>query len=225
MTPDFFISVYNKLFETFGPQHWWPGDSSLEISLGAILTQNTNWTNVEKAIANLKREKVLSPDAILNLPDHELERLIRPAGFYRQKAKRLKTFLTFLQKNYMGNFTNTAPVPTQTLRTQLLAINGIGPETADSILLYAMERPMFVIDAYTRRFLSRHNMINEKASYDHIQTLFHQNLPFDSTLFNEYHALIVKLGKIFCKTKPVCQNCPLLHFQTKLSVMRIELSK
>jgi len=197
----------------------------LEISLGAILTQNTNWTNVEKAIANLKREKVLSPDAILNLPDHELERLIRPAGFYRQKAKRLKTFLTFLQKNYMGNFTNTAPVPTQILRDQLLAINGIGPETADSILLYAMERHVFVVDAYTRRFLSRHNMINEKASYDHIQTLFHQNLPFDSTLFNEYHALIVKLGKIFCKTKPVCQNCPLLHFQTKLSVMRIELSK
>jgi endonuclease-3 related protein len=209
MTPDFLISVYNKLFETFGPQHWWPGDSPLEISLGAILTQNTNWTNVEKAIINLKKEDVLAVDAILNLTDHELECLIRPAGFYRQKAKRLKAFLTFLQKNYMGNFSNTAPVPTHTLREQLLKINGIGPETADSIILYAMERPVFVIDAYTKRFLSRHNIIDEKTSYDQIQTLFHKNLPFDSPLFNEFHALIVKLGKIHCKTKPICHNCPL----------------
>jgi len=213
MTPDFLLLVYNQLLKAFGPQHWWPGDSPLEVSIGAILTQNTNWTNVEKTIANLKRDGVLTLDGLLNISDHELERLIRPAGFYRQKAKRLKAFLAFFQKNYMGNFSNTAPVPTQILRDQLLTINGIGHETADSIVLYALERPVFVVDAYTRRFLLRHNLINEKASYDHVQNLFHQNLPFDSDLFNEYHALIVKLGKTYCKTRPICQNCPLYRIE------------
>lgn len=185
----------------------------MEISIGAILTQNTNWTNVEKAIANIKQEELLTVDGLLNLPINELENLIRPSGFYRQKAKRLKTFLIFLQNTYHGCFTNTSTVPTHILRQQLIALNGIGPETADSIILYALERPVFVIDAYTRRFLFRHQMIQEKAGYDHIQQLFYSSLPFDTALFNEYHALIVNLGKHYCKTRPLCRQCPIYEFK------------
>ena len=202
-------TIYNELLKAFGPQHWWPGNSPLEISVGAILTQNTNWTNVEKAIANIKREELLTIEGLLNLPTQKLENLIRPSGFYRQKAKRLKTFLNFLHNTYKGSFSNIEPVQTHTLREQLLALNGIGPETADSIILYALERPVFVVDAYTRRFLFRHQLIHEKASYDMVQQLFHSALPFDTFLFNEYHALIVKLGKFYCKTKPLCSECPI----------------
>lgn len=208
MKPDLLFLIYNKLFEAFGHQRWWPGDSPLEISVGAILTQNTNWTNVEKAIENIKQEELLTLEGLLSLPVHELENLIRPSGFFRQKARRLKTFLSFLQDTYQGCFTNTCTVPTHTLREQLLALNGIGPETADSIILYALERPVFVVDAYTRRFLYRHQMIHKKTGYYLVQQLFHNNLPFDTALFNEYHALIVSLGKLYCKTKPLCRQCP-----------------
>ncbi|MCJ7730025.1 MAG: endonuclease III domain-containing protein [Sedimentisphaerales bacterium] len=201
--------IYNLLFARFGPQHWWPGDSPFEIIIGAILTQNTNWTNVEKAIANLKKAKVLSPAKLHHLDIKKLADLIRPAGYFNIKAKRLNNFLDWLFENYAGQLKNLEDIPTDRLRSELLSVKGIGPETADSILLYALNRPVFVIDAYTARICSRHHLIDEGADYHQIQELFESNLPSDIRLFNEYHALLVRLGKDFCKPTPKCDTCPL----------------
>ena len=209
--------IYDLLFARFGPQHWWPGDTPFEVIIGAILTQNTNWSNVEKAIANLKAAKVLTPDKsatrmadkLHQLDIRKLAEMIRPAGYFNIKAKRLKNFLDWLFENYSGQLANLENVPTDRLRSELLSVKGVGPETADSILLYALNRPVFVIDAYTARICSRHHLIDEGADYFQIQELFEANLPSDIQLFNEYHALLVRLGKDFCKPTPRCDACPL----------------
>jgi endonuclease-3 related protein len=203
--------IYNLLLKRFGPQHWWPGDTPFEVIIGAILTQNTNWTNVEKAIANLKKAKVLTPEKLHAIDTAKLAELIRPAGYYNIKAARLKNFLNWFFENYAGNLKNLDVVPADRLREQLLSIKGIGLETADSILLYALDQPVFVVDAYTARIAGRHHLIDAGAGYDEIKELFESRLPSDVKLFNEYHALFVRLGKEFCKPTPNCVTCPLNH--------------
>ena len=202
--------IYKRLYAYFGPQHWWPGDSAFEVMVGAILTQNTNWQNVEKAINNLKKHRLLELSKLHRLPEKKLASLIRPAGYYNIKAKRLKSFLRFLSENYRGSLRKMSSLDKQELRAKLLTVHGVGPETADSILLYAIKKPVFVVDAYTRRIFSRHGLVSDKADYHQIQKLFMQNLRNSVKLFNEYHALLVKLGKDFClKNKPKCDICPL----------------
>jgi endonuclease-3 related protein len=203
-------SIYKKLYRAFGPQHWWPGDTPFEIAVGAILTQNTNWTNVEKAIQNLKRKNALSARALHKIPLRELAELIRPSGYFNIKAKRLKSFIEFLMNNYNGSMKKMNHEDVVYLREELLSIHGVGRETADSIILYALDKPIFVIDAYTKRVLSRHGIMNFKDSYDAFQALFHVSLKKDVQLFNEYHALFVKVGKTYCKPQtPLCDKCPL----------------
>jgi endonuclease-3 related protein len=206
--------IYDALYGRFGPQHWWPGDTQFEVIVGAILTQNTAWTNVEKAIINLKKAGALnSPAAMKKLRVSQLAALIRPAGYYNIKAKRLRNFLDFLDRKYALSLRKLSRVDTGRLRHDLLGVNGIGPETADSILLYAFARPVFVIDAYTKRIFSRHGVFDEDLSYADARALFMQNLRRDSRSFNEYHALIVKLGKEFCRKRPKCAACPLNGFK------------
>ena len=203
--------TYKKLFTAFGPQHWWPGDTPFEVIVGAILTQNTAWTNVEKAIHNLKKAKLLTPGKLHDLSQDEIAKYIRPAGYFNIKAKRLKHFLNYLFDNYGGNLKKMFKKRTDALRRELLSVNGIGPETADSILLYAGNHPVFVVDAYTKRIFSRHQVVKADAEYHDIQELFMKNLPHDVKMFNEYHALIVKAGRDFCRTrKPLCSRCPLM---------------
>lgn len=203
------LKIYHKLYSFYGPQNWWPGDTPFEVAVGAILTQNTNWSNVEKAIRNLKAEKMLSAHAMYKLPVERLAGLIRPAGYFNVKAKRLLSFLDFLMKDYGGSMKRMQKETTGTLREKLLAVNGIGPETADSILLYALDKPVFVIDAYTKRALSRHGILEYNASYDEYQELFHREFDQDLRLYNEFHALFVMVGKDYCKPKPRCETCPL----------------
>ncbi|MEK7881144.1 MAG: endonuclease III domain-containing protein, partial [Deltaproteobacteria bacterium] len=189
------------------------GRTKFEVIVGAILTQNTNWKNVEKAIKNLKARRLLNPQAMHNISVHELAKLIRPAGYFNIKAIRLKHFLNHLFDNYGGRLDGFFKRRTDVLREELLNINGIGPETADSILLYAATRPVFVVDAYTKRILLRHGMIKKDVDYHDMQRLFMEGLAHDSTMFNEYHALIVMTGKNFCKTtEPLCAKCPLGRF-------------
>lgn len=205
------LDIYHCLFEKFGPQQWWPGDSPFEIMVGAILTQNTNWQNVEKAIYNLKREDLLYPKVLLK-NRNRIPELIKPSGFYRLKSRRLFAFLQWFVSNYNGEIGNFEDKDTDLIRKELLTIPGIGPETADSILLYALGRPVFVVDAYTRRMLSRHSLIEDDADYDEIKKLFEDNLFKDTRLYNEYHALIVRLGKQYCKKNdPLCNICPLFN--------------
>jgi len=201
--------IYQLLYDRFGPQRWWPGETQFEIIIGAILTQNTNWANVEKAIANLKSADCLTPEKIHNIPILKLAELIRPAGYYNIKAKRLKNFVDWLFNNYSGQLTNLENLDTDQLRAELLAIRGIGCETADSILLYALNRCVFVVDAYTARVAFRHRLIEPEADYEQLRELFQSNLPEDTQLFNEYHALLVRVGKEFCKPKAKCPGCPL----------------
>jgi len=204
------IEAYNLLLEKFGPQRWWPGDTPFEIIVGAILTQNTNWKNVERAIANLKRHGFLDAKKLMDLAPSSLAALIRPAGYFRIKTKRLRSFLFVFLNDYGGKVSKMKEEETNVLRKKLLSINGIGPETADSILLYALNKPIFVVDAYTKRILERHCLLPEETSYDEIQSLLMDNLPHEAKLFNEYHALIVKCGKDFCRAKkPLCSECPL----------------
>ncbi len=204
------LKIYQKLYQTFGPQHWWPGETPFEIAIGAILTQNTNWGNVEKAIDNLKKQNALSARVIHKMPVRLLSELIRPTGYFNIKAKRLKSFIDFLMNDYHGSMKKMKNEYLYLLREKLLSINGIGPETADSIILYALEKPVFVIDTYTKRVLSRHGIMNHEKSYDEFQELFYSALEKDVKLFNEYHALFVRIGKTFCKKKkPLCELCPL----------------
>lgn len=205
--------IYDRLLKHFGPQHWWPGDGAFEVMVGAILTQNTNWTNVEKAISNLRTANVLSPEKLNSINTEKLAQLIKPAGYYNIKAKRLKNFINWLMDTYDGDLNRMFKASISTLREGLLSINGIGPETADSILLYAAKKPTFVVDTYTYRVFLRHNLIPEETTYDEIKSFFEDNLPDDIALFNEYHALIVRLGKEYCKkTKPLCEKCPLKEY-------------
>ena len=201
--------IYDLLYKRFGAQDWWPGETPFEVIVGAILTQNTNWTNVEKAIINIKNADSLTPEKLHHIDITKLAALIRPAGYFNIKAKRLKNFLDWFFENYDGRLVNLEKVRTSELREQLLSVKGIGPETADSILLYALNRPVFVVDAYTARVCARHQLISEDADYHQIQETFESNLPSDTQLFNEYHALIVNLGKNYCKPTPKCEECPL----------------
>lgn len=202
--------IYRRLYSRLGPQHWWPGDTQFEVIVGAILTQNTNWSNVSRAITNLKQAKVLTPSKLYALPVSKLAALIRPSGYYNIKAKRIRSFLDFLFKNYSGSLKKMFNRKPAELREEILSVKGIGPETADSILLYAGGFPIFVVDAYTKRIFSRHKFFNEKTGYHQVQKIFTDNLKKDAKLFNEYHALIVRLGKDLCKkTNPRCGICPL----------------
>jgi endonuclease III related protein len=203
-------AYYDALFAAHGPQHWWPGRTPFEIIVGAILVQNTSWTNVATAIEHLRRAKLLTPLAIENVSTPRLQRLIRSSGYFRQKTKKLKAFVRFLRCEYQGSLSKMSRVPTQTLRDQLLAIHGIGPETADSILLYAAKHPVFVVDTYTRRILERHGHPHARLGYEDVRQLFERNLPPDLALYNEFHALIVYAGKHFCRPRnPRCRECPL----------------
>ncbi|MEW6068554.1 MAG: endonuclease III domain-containing protein [Nitrospirota bacterium] len=204
------LNIYKILYQAFGPQYWWPGDTPFEIAVGAILTQNTNWGNVEKAINNLKKHDALSASAIHKMSEKKLSEFIRPAGYFNVKAKRLKFFIKFLMNDYHGSMIRMKNENMHSLRKKLLDVNGIGHETADSILLYALNKPVFVIDAYTKRILSRHGIMEHDKPYEKFQELFHSSLKRSAKIFNEYHALFVKVGKTFCKSKnPICDECPL----------------
>jgi endonuclease III related protein len=207
---------YAELYRAYGPQHWWPGESPTEIVIGAILTQNTNWQNVEKAIAQLQAAGMIDWAALREVAIERLAELIRPAGYYNVKARRLKNFVGWLWEHYDGDLERLRDVPQERLREELLGVNGIGRETADSILLYALDRPSFVVDAYTARLARRHRLIDEEADYERLKALFEDALPADEKLFNEYHALIVAVGKRHCKSKAQCAGCPLEAFEHEL---------
>lgn len=232
---------YLALVRRWGGQNWWPAESRLEVIVGAYLTQNTAWINVEKAMTNLRRARVLNVKRLREIPLPELEQLVRPSGYFRQKAQRLKTFLRFLDTNYGGSLDRMFSQRTEKLRSELLALNGVGPETADSILLYAGNHPVFVVDAYTRRILERHRIINRKATYEKIRALIESAIgstepevlrvlepgaeprhPVSrmsamershvAQHYNEFHALIVKTGNELCRSTPRCDSCPLQPF-------------
>ena len=232
---------YTALLARYGPQNWWPARSRFEVIVGAYLTQNTNWSNVEKALLNLRRARRLSVAAMRSIPLDELEQLVRPSGYFRQKARNLKTFIAFLDRQYSGSLKRMFAEPTGKLRAELLELNGVGPETADSILLYAGNHPVFVVDAYTRRVLLRHGIIHEKTGYEEIRAMIEQAISnseagslvvkdaisdprhpvsrMSSSVrsalaqhYNELHALIVRVGNHYCRAKPICEGCPLQTF-------------
>ncbi len=209
--------IYRRLFKTYGPQHWWPAETPFEVIIGAILTQSASWHNVEKAVASLKKAGALSPMAIRHLPQAEIARLIFPSGYYNSKARKLKAFVSWLGANYNDNLDTLFSLNTGDLRVQLLSIYGIGEETADSIILYAGNKPVFVIDAYTRRIIDRIGLKPHPTAYRDYQKLFMENLQADAAYFNEYHALLVRLGKEVCRKTPVCIQCCLktLCFKSK----------
>jgi endonuclease III related protein len=202
--------AYKRLLAAFGPQHWWPGESPLEVLIGAVLVQNTSWKNVERAIANLRDDRLLDIRALSRLPVEELAEVIRPAGYFRVKARRLHNLLAFVVREYDGSLDAMFQTDVATLREQLLGVHGIGPETADAILLYAGNLPTFVVDTYTHRVLARHGWIGYEADFHEIKDYFESSFPPDAPLYNEFHALLVRLGKDYCrKTNPKCDECPL----------------
>ena len=201
--------IYDKLNSHFGDLHWWPAQTAIEMIVGAILTQNTAWKNVERALENLKALSLLEPRLLYETDSRVLEDLLRPAGYFRIKTFRLKNFLHFLHAHYSWNLEKMFSEDLWQLREKLLAINGIGKETADSILLYAGNQPIFVIDAYTRRIFQRHGLVAADISYDALQRFFMSSLPEDVPLYNQYHALIVNTGKTYCRATPLCEECPL----------------
>ena len=204
-----FMAVYWRLHAAHGPQHWWPGDSTFEIMVGAVLTQNTAWTNVEKAIANLKAAKALSPETIAATPLRRLAAWLKPSGYFNIKAKRLRSMCAWLI--HKGGTRKIARLPTGALRAELLQVHGIGPETADDILLYAFQRPVFVIDAYTRRLFTRLGLTGADKTYEELRAFFEHALTqqgeHKTRLFNQYHALIVAHGKQACRPRPLCSGC------------------
>jgi endonuclease III related protein len=199
--------IYQLLYHAYGPQHWWPAEEPFEVIVGAILTQSAAWTNVEKAINNLKTAYVLSANSLREIPEKELAHLIYPSGYYNAKTRKLKAFAEWFGQEYDDSLKKLFQQGIKQLRTQLLGIYGIGEETADSILLYAGNKPVFVIDAYTRRIIDRLGLTPKPNEYRDYQKLFMDYLPPDVTVFNEYHALMVRLGKEACRTKPLCLNC------------------
>jgi len=204
------LEIFDTLLDAYGPRFWWPAETPFEVCVGAILTQNTNWGNVEKAIANLKRAGLLSPEGLREVPVERLAGLIRPAGYFNVKSARLKDFIGWLYREHAGSLGDMFDTDWHRLRKELLGVRGIGPETCDSILLYAGHKPSFVVDAYTMRLFSRLGLIPERAGYEGVRTLFMDNLPPDTGLYNEYHALIVEHCKTLCRKKPLCPDCPLL---------------
>ena len=201
------LTSYHLLYDCYGPQHWWPAETPLEMIIGAILTQSAAWTNVEKAIGNLKAKGPLSIEWLRGLPQDELARLIRPSGYYNVKAGKIRAFVDWLAEGYVGDLDRLFTLDTAELRKQLLSVHGVGEETADSIVLYAAHRPVFVIDAYTRRIIARLGLAPQKETYAAYQALFMHDLPHNEALFNEYHALLVQHGKTVCRKKPVCADC------------------
>jgi endonuclease-3 related protein len=200
--------IYRRLYRAYGPQHWWPGETPFEVMVGAVLTQATAWRNVERAIASLKRAGALTPEGIASLSEGELAALVRSAGFYRQKARRLRSLAEAVLRR--GGVEAFLSLPPDRLREELLSLNGIGPETADSIILYAAGYPTFVVDAYTRRILHRLGILAvEDAPYEEVKRLFEESLPPDPDLYGEYHALLVRHAKEHCRARPRCEGCPL----------------
>lgn len=205
--------MYDALLAAYGPRHWWPGETRIEVIVGAMLTQNTSWKNVERAIANLKAAGALDWRRLHEMDHAELAELIRPAGYFNVKARRLKNLVAWIVASFDGDLDAMFDASTSSLREQLLSVSGVGRETADSILLYAGRHVTFVVDAYTARILRRHHLIDEDADYEQIKELFESNLPDDEALFNEYHALLVEVGKTCCRPRnPRCDACPLAPF-------------
>jgi endonuclease-3 related protein len=205
---DKLLKIFDKMYDHFGPLHWWPADTPFEVVIGAILTQSANWKNVEKAIVNLKKSKALSPKSLSKISNARLQKLIRPSGYFRAKGKKVKAFVKFFLKEYGGSMGKMREEDAKELREELLEVHGIGPETADSILLYALGKPTFVVDAYTKRIGKRVGLFNFD-NYHAIKDYFEGNLPRRTKLYNEYHAQLVELGKNFCKTRPICPECPI----------------
>ncbi len=202
-------TYYDRMAAHYGQTHWWPGDTPFEIAVGAILTQNTAWTNVEKAIANLKQERLLDARAILDCPTKRLEKALTPSGYFRVKTVRLRSFCAHLVEHYEGDIGRMAAQPLESLRTELLGVNGIGPETADDILLYACGKIVFVVDAYTRRIFSRHGVVPHDIAYEPLRAFFEKHVQPNLHRYKEYHGLIVWTGKDFCRRNPKCEACPL----------------
>ena len=203
------VRLHGALLHRFGPQRWWPGRSAYEIAVGAILTQNTAWTNAARGVAALRARRMLDPRRLMAEPETELAELIRPAGTYRLKARRLRAFTAWLLERFGGRFHGMRREPLAPLRAALLAVPGLGPETVDAILLYAAGRPVAVADAYSRRVLVRHRLIPASATYEEMRAFLETHLPSDPALFNELHALMVAVGKAFCRITPNCAECPL----------------
>jgi len=205
--------MVSAMLDALGPSHWWPAATPFEVAVGAVLTQNTNWGNVERAIANLKAGGGFEVRALAALPDEVLAERIRPAGYFRLKARRLKNLLAMLVRECDGDITGLAGQDMETIRGKLLAVSGVGPETADSILLYALGYPSFVVDAYTARICQRHGLTPEDAGYEELRTFFMDGLPDDVSLYNEFHALLVRVGNAWCRPRtPQCRECPLERF-------------
>jgi endonuclease III related protein len=209
---DLIRRMYDAMFTCFGPQHWWPAEMRTEMVVGAMLTQNTAWKNVERALSNLRSHGLLDLKALHATPIENLAQLIRPAGYFNVKARRLRNLVDFICRNYDGDLDAFLDQPIHALREELLSVSGVGRETADSIILYAAEKPTFVVDAYTARILRRHFLIDETADYELIKDLFESALPADVQLYNEYHALLVACGKGYCRPRALCDNCPLNVF-------------
>ncbi len=222
------LRYYEVLSGALGPMRWWPAETPFEVIVGAILTQSTAWGNVELAIANLRKARVLTPEAMLHVRAARLAALVRPSGYFRQKAKKLKSFMAFLYREFGGSLEKMFRTPTLELREKLLAVHGIGPETADSILLYAGNHPVFVVDAYTHRIFGRHGLTDGKADYEKARAWMEASLPPRPELYNEFHALIVNAGKNWCrKSAPRCEECPLrslLPADSPLAVIRLNAS-
>lgn len=210
--------IYRLMLAHFGHRKWWPGDTPLEIIVGAILTQNTAWQNVEKAIGNLKANRALSIPRLREVEETQLAQWLRPSGYFNQKAKKIKAFIEFLDRHYGGSISRMSQAPLERLRGELLKVKGIGPETADSILLYALGKRVFVIDAYTKRIFTRHYYFTGEPSYSEAQKLFEEQCPPDLGLYNDFHAQIVATGNRYCKPTPRCEGCPLEHLPHKLDL-------
>jgi len=212
-TADVVHEIYDRLMSAYGRQGWWPGDSDTETVVGAILTQNTAWTNVERALANLRKASAVDWAVLRDLSDAKIAEMIRPAGTFRVKTLRLRAFVSTLWSQHAGSLGNMLSGDLAEVRNRLLAIHGIGPETADAILVYAGHRPSFVVDAYTRRVLRRHGLVtpDESRSYEIVQRVFHRSLEPDAEMFNEYHALLVKVAKRHCRNRATCAGCPLVE--------------
>lgn len=204
--------IYQRLLDRYGPQDWWPADTPLEMMVGAILTQSAAWGNVEKAITSIKARGLLSSAMLRQISTEELARLIRPSGYYNVKARKIKAFIGWLGEYYHDDLDMLFALDLPTLRHELLSVYGVGEETADSMILYAGHKPIFVIDAYTRRIISRVGLAPAHNSYAAFQSLFMEKLPHEEALFNEYHALLVCHGKSACRKVPVCRDCCLISF-------------
>lgn len=201
--------VFRRLLEAYGPQAWWPGESPLEVMLGAVLVQNTSWRNVERALENLRNANYFCVEKLAAVDREKLAELIRPAGYYRIKAKRLQRLMQFVENHYAGSIDAMHRAEPDALREQLLSVHGIGPETADSILLYALEKPVMVVDTYTLRVFARHGWVAHQANYAELQARLGSDLPREAAVYNELHALLVKVGQQHCRKKPLCDGCPL----------------